>query len=131
MTNRFVFAILISCIAASLAACNSGAIQSSDPVAARASSTTLPRAEIYPNGEKRVGSYAWVWHTESLTTYRTLTAYCPPNYAVVGGGYHLDTHRAALINASRPNDDLNGWVVIVTATYRSRATVYASCAPVK
>lgn len=131
MTNRLLFATLIGCIAPTLAACNSGAVQASAPVDAGAASFAQDRAEISPNAEKKVGHYVWVWHTERVNDYAALEADCPANYSVVGGGYHLGVRHTAYVDASRPNNTFTGWVVIVTTrTPRARGTIYAACAPI-
>ncbi|MGB8909620.1 MAG: hypothetical protein WCC84_12825 [Candidatus Cybelea sp.] len=135
--NRLVFGMLVGCIFATLAGCNGGAVQSSAPVDAdAASSAALTRAEISSDGEKRVGHYVWVWRTAKMDyRYGTNEVDCPANYSVVGGGYHMQDRflsEGAGINASKPNDDFTGWMVVgTTHMVKTRGTVYAACAQVK
>lgn len=137
MTTRLGLAMLLSCVAATLAGCNGDVVQSSTPVdAGAASSAALARAEVGADGEKRVGRYVWVWRTAKMDYgYGTIEVDCPANYSVVGGGYHMQDRflsEGAGINASKPNDDFTGWMVVgTTHMVKTRGTVYAACAPIK
>ena len=84
-----------------------------------------------PNGEKKVGTYVWVWHTESFSKGQsgTVEADCPIGYAVLGGGYQESENYT--ISHTTPNEGFDGWIIDAGGgPYGNVVTVYASCAPV-
>jgi hypothetical protein len=85
-----------------------------------------------PDGEKKVGDYVWVWHTERIAERHeeAVEADCPVGYAVTGGGYR-DTANDVLYGM--PNPGFDGWIVEAAARYSepNTVTVYAGCAPGK
>ena len=45
---------------------------------------------VVPDGQKKIGSYVWVWHTARVTQTDLVNAEadCPVGYVVLGGGYN-------------------------------------------
>ena len=112
----------------SLAGCNSAGMQSSGPAV---NGQPLRYDLVGSSGEKKVGQYVWVWRTATVKVgegYKTIEADCPSNYAVTGGGFRL---QGGFVNASKPNDAFDGWVIVASSTGTSHDTTYAGCAPAK
>lgn len=57
---------------------------------------------------------------------QSLTATCPTDHVVVGGGFSVDSGNASwTVTDSRP--DGNGWKVVASGAGTTTATVYATC----
>lgn len=92
--------------------------------------TFAPPTFITPDGEKKLGQYIWVWHTQRLVKDRQVTvqALCPAGYVVLGGGYIGKGGFAEY--GERPSQTFDAWDVLVTVDYSPAiVTAYASCAP--
>jgi hypothetical protein len=88
---------------------------------------------VGPDGQKKVGDYIWVWHSEKFSPSNTgeIEADCPLAHVVIGGGYSVKG--AFSVGATTPNAAFDGWIITGLSGYNEGATVtaYASCAPAK
>jgi hypothetical protein len=88
---------------------------------------------VGPDGQKKVGDYVWVWHSETISksSAREVEADCPIDYVVISGGY-TET-RSFAVGATTPTKGFDGWVVDAFGSYSgsNTVTVYAACAPAK
>jgi hypothetical protein len=86
-----------------------------------------------PDGQKRVGSYIWIWRTAKVEGYiKSVEVDCPLKYFTTGGGYQA---KGALIFGSKPNAAFDGWILQALAQGSGPPSisviVYAACAPAK
>lgn len=75
-------------------------------------------------GEVAVATNQANWSGGQQT--QSLTATCPTDHVVVGGGFSVDSGNASwTVTDSRP--DGNGWKVVASGAGTTTATVYATC----
>lgn len=115
-------------VALGLAACDGGSTSSQPAMAA--SMLQQRDAFIGPAGQKKIGSYVWVWHTVPVIGSALVEADCPVNYMAISGGYR---GKPTLGYESYPNQAFTGWIVKawVEGSRSLSATVYASCVPAR
>lgn len=86
------------------------------------------------DGEKKVGGYVWVWHSQSIppSGRSVITVDCPLNYVALGGGYKNNDY---IIVSDMPNAAFDGWVIDAinggSNPNKLPVTAYVACAPAK